>query len=178
MLSQMTNQTLVHATAGGTHVPGWGLLGDFRLLVDVTTLGSLVDRAVDAVCAQLPPLSGDLAATNHKRLLRLLTYSYCICAFATEDIHRNCATDPATRYFTENAVIDHESIRAFRRANRPWIEACLAWVISQLADAPETASACENLAPLSCELQSDSPALQLARRRLELATLLDMALAD
>ena len=165
-------------TTTRTAAPNPALLGDLRLLVDETSLVFEVERAVDAVTSQLPPLVGSPALPGIKRLLGLLTYSYSVGAFATDDIYRLTQFDRAAKYFIGDLVVEPEVLRAFRRANRPWIEACLAQVIGQLAAAADTASACEILSPHLSDLPSDTPALQLARRRVELATLLDMALAD
>ena len=155
------------------------LPGDLRPLVGECILIKLALEAVDVVADQLPlrPTLG-AGSPGPRILLTLLTYSYAAGTFATEDIEWNCQHDAATRYVSGNANLDQDTLRAFRRANRPWIEACLALVL-QLAHRRLRQEAAPSEPERSLLVaEPDSAFLQLARRRLELATLMDMAMAD
>lgn len=155
------------------------LLCDLRLKVGEC---ALIKLALDAVAAFAPELPGWCNPTsggcNPRMLLTLLTYSYAASSHASEDIEWDCQQDPATRYITANVSVDQDTIRAFRRGNRPWIEACLAWVLEHASDPNSTVAATGEHGLANLETPSDSPYLILARRRLELAILMDMAMAD
>ncbi len=163
---------------GFNEPPAADLLGDFRLFIDDSSIVGLVEQAVDEAASRLPqwPCSG--ASPVPGSMLSLLTYSYLICRFASDDIAQSCKSDPAAKYLARGHMPNDEVIRAFRRANRPWIEQCLASVISRVADQATALLARARVNPVSQEFLSDSPALQLARRRVELATLFDMALSE
>lgn len=158
--------------------PGPALLGDFRLFLDDTSIVGLVEQAVEEVTSKLPRLPLWGAATMPRSMLGLLTYSYLVCRFASDDIAQSCKSDPVAKYLSSGHTLNDEAIRAFRRANRPWIEQCLAGVISKVADQPAVLLARAQVNPVSQEFLSDSPALQLACRRVDLATLFDMALSE
>jgi len=154
------------------------LLADFRLFLDDTSIVGLVEQAVDEVASKLPQWPCTGAAPTPRSMLCLLTYSYLVCRFASDDIAQSCKSDPVAKYLSSGHTPNNEAIRAFRRANRPWIEQCLAGVISSVADQPATLLARAQVNPVNQELLSDPPALQLARRRVELATMFDMALSE
>ncbi|MGC8988902.1 MAG: hypothetical protein ACP5MD_02155 [Verrucomicrobiia bacterium] len=154
------------------------LLGDFRLFLDDTSIVGLVEQSADEVASRLPQWRCSGAAPVPRSMLGLLTYSYLICRFASDDIAQSCKSDPVAKYLVGGHMPNDEVIRAFRRANRPWIEQCLAGVISKVADQPAALLARAQVNPVNQEFLSDSPALQLARRRVELATLFDMAISE
>lgn len=163
----------------GTKLENPALLGDLRPVVGECGLIKLALQAVEETASGLPLRSGSVAGRfSHKMLLTLLTYSYAAGSYASEDIEWDCQHDAAARYLSGNPGIDQDTLRAFRRANRPWIEACLAWVLDQVrmakpADGNRTE--CARAMPAS---PSDLCCLGLARRRVELAALMDMAMSD
>jgi hypothetical protein len=97
-----------------------------------------------------------------RTLLTLLTYCYAAGIYASEDIEWACESDAAARYICAKTRPDHEVLRCFRRANRPWIEACLGWVYGKACPTDIAGS----------ELAA------LVRQKLELAIMLDTATAD
>jgi len=97
-----------------------------------------------------------------RTLLTLLTYCYAAGIYASEDIEWACESDAAARYICAKTWPDHDALRCFRRANRPWVEACLGWVYGK---ACPTALASSELAAL-------------VRQKLELAIMVDTATAD
>ncbi|HEY9174874.1 MAG TPA: hypothetical protein VI136_21505 [Verrucomicrobiae bacterium] len=152
---------------------------DLRLRVGECALIKLALEAVAALAPELPawrsPADGSY---NPRMLLTLLTYSYAAGSYASEDIELDCQQDTATRYIAANVHVHRDTLRAFRRANRPWIEVCLAWVLEHAGDTSAAPVLGEQQASPRLGTQPDSTFLIQARRRVELAILLDMALAD
>jgi hypothetical protein len=96
-----------------------------------------------------------VARTPARTLLSLLTYCYARDIIASEEIEWACKEDAGARYLCAGILFLRENIREFRRANRPWIEESLAEVLmSQAATA-------------------DAEAPAVARRKLELAVMMD-----
>jgi len=105
-------------------------------------------------------------------LLTLLTYCYAAGVYGSEDIVDDCRHDAATRYLCANSSPDQDTIRSFRRANREWIEACLACVYGRVGDVMSAQTGREPSAISTGEF------LGLARRKLELAIMIDTAMHD
>jgi hypothetical protein len=155
------------------------LPSNLSTLIGERALFALARQAVDAVDARLPRWQRDPGGDAGPRtLLALLTYCYAAGTYASEDIEWACRHEEAARYVGGNMCPDQDRLRRFRRANRPWIEQCLAWVLERVR---------EQLHPTVGPLESrgaepgnssDLAFLQLARRRVTLATLMDSALAD
>ncbi len=155
------------------------LAGDLRLLVGECALIRLVREAVDVVVRGLP--LGRWQSNprlDSQVLFALLTYSYAAGAHASEDIEWNCQWDPATRRITAAAPVEQDVLRAFRRANRPWIEGCLAWVLEGVAAARQIGVRASRDSQDARVKWPDCAFLEMARRRVELAVLMDMAMAD
>jgi hypothetical protein len=95
-------------------------------------------------------------------LLTLLTYCYAAGIYGSEDIEWACEHDVTVRYICANTLPTQDNIRRFRRANRPWVEACLVWVYGK-----------------ACAAEATSPDLApFIRQKLELAIMVDTATAD
>ena len=136
---------------------------------------ALIDLALAAVQTVGEGLPGPLAAAGRhspQMLLTLLTYCYAAGVYGSEDIEYDCRNDAATRYLCANASPDQDTIRNFRRANRRWIEACLACVYGRAYGV--------RFAPASSEpsLVSSRALFDFARRQVELAIMIDMAMHD
>lgn len=97
-----------------------------------------------------------------RTLLTLLTYCYGSGICGSEEIERACGDDPSVRYLCSRTFPNQEMIRRFRRANRPWLEACLLNVYANAFS--------------SCEAEPGLDAL--VRRKIEAAIMTDTALAD
>jgi hypothetical protein len=95
-------------------------------------------------------------------LLTLLTYCYAAGIYGSEEIEWACEHDSSARYICAKTWPDQDTLRCFRRANRPWVEACLLWVY---------AKACPTQAATT-----DVPAFIC--RKVELAIVVDTATAD
>jgi len=100
-------------------------------------------------------------------LLTLLTYCYAAGVCGSEDIEYDCRNDAVTRYLCANTSPDQDTIRSFRRANRPRIEDCLARVYRSADD----------LAPVPMSRRTTDLTC-LVRRRLELAIMFDTAMCE
>jgi hypothetical protein len=111
-------------------------------------------------------------------LLALLTYCYASGVYGSEDIEWDCQNDPTARSLCGNASPNQETIRRFRRANRPLIEACLACVYGRACGAilPPTRG---ELSPIpKLEARTSAVLLSVARRKLELAVMFDTAMSE
>jgi hypothetical protein len=155
------------------------LAGDLRLLVGECALIRFVRDAVAVVVQALPPGPQRLnTRLDSRMLLALITYGYAAGDYASEDIEWNCQWDPATRQITAAAPVGQDELRAFRRASRPWIEGCLARVLEQVAAARQIGvRECRDGYEVT-EEWPNSVFWDLAHRRVELAILMDMAMAD
>ncbi len=136
---------------------------DLRQVVGERRLIELALEAAHFVGESLPrPVSLSVDQPAPGLLLTLLTYCYAAGIYGSDDIERACESDASARYICAGARPDRDGLRAFRRANRPWIESCLAWVYRRLY--PEASS---------------QPAIAaVVRQKLELAVITDTAVAD
>src|SRR6185436_17910502 len=86
---------------------------------------ALALEAVQTLEDQLPRPPELAGGCSPQMLLTLLTYCYAAGFYGSEDIEWACSNDAAAHYLCGNTAPDEEALRNFRRANRPWIEACL-----------------------------------------------------
>ena len=136
---------------------------DLRSIVGERRLIELALEAAQIVGEALPRPEGTLQDQPSPRmLLTLLTYCYAAGIYASEDIEWACESDAAARYICAKTWPEQDALRCFRRANRPWIEACLGWVYGK-----------------ACPKDIASTALAaLVRQKLDLAILLDTAACE
>jgi len=132
------------------------LVGERRLIELASEAARLVGEGLPRPERLLDGQPGPLM------LLTLLTYFYAAGIYSSEEIEWACEHDASARSICETTGPTAESLRRFRRANRPWVEACLAWVCAVACAAPES----------SAELNA------YVREKLELAVMIDMATAD
>jgi hypothetical protein len=136
---------------------------DLRSTVGERRLIELALEAVQIVGEELPrPVRALQDQPSPKMLLTLLTYCYASGILGSDDIEWACGDDAAARYICANTLPGQDTIRRFRRANRPWVEACLLWVYGKACLADET----------STELAG------FVRQKLELAVLMDTAACE
>ncbi len=99
---------------------------DLRSVVGERRLIELALEAAQFVGEGLPrPEKIREHTPSPKMLLTLLAYCYASGIHGSEDIEWACENDLGVRYICANILPDQNTIRRFRRANRPWIEACL-----------------------------------------------------
>lgn len=152
---------------------------DLRSAVGERRLIELALEAVQIVGEELPRQVRALQdQPSPKMMLTLLTYCYAAEIYGSEDIEWACRHDAAVRYVCGNDAPDQESLRRFRRANRPWIEACLIWVHSKSEAATSPATETEVLPRASLNPRADADLAVLVHRKLELAMLIDTAAND
>jgi|DewCreStandDraft_4_1066084.scaffolds.fasta_scaffold00013_64 hypothetical protein len=150
---------------------------DPRLKWGDRALLRLVWKSVRAVSAHVPPLRIRLpGGPDPRQLLALLTFCYSTGIYATEDIEYAARQGRLPPGLVPRSGLTADLLRAFRRANRPWIEESLARVFARLPEAAAWfTTAAENALPPERHLEACRRA---ARRAVELATLFDTALAD
>lgn len=136
---------------------------DLRSLVGERRLIELALEAAQIVGEALPrPTRSMQDRHSPQMLLTLLTYCYAAGIYAAEDVEWACESDAVVRYICAKTWPNQDALRCFRRANRPWIEACLGWVYGK-----------------ACPTDIASTALAaLVRQKLELAILLDTAACE
>ena len=96
-------------------------------------------------------------------LLALLTFCYAAGIYSSEDVEWDCRNNFAVGCLCANRHPDQDSIRRFRRANRPWIEECLARVYDRACGA---------------EPADEDAGRKFARAKLGLAVMIDTAMSD
>jgi hypothetical protein len=136
-------------------------------------------QAMHAVAARLPRGSGYTdGSTSPRMLLTLLAYCYATGTYGSEDIEWSCRNDADARYITANTCPDQDMIRHFRKANRRWIEECLAWVYAKARGLnPEELNLAEAV-QLGNKMSLSARLLDRARCTVELAILVDTAMSD
>jgi hypothetical protein len=154
-----------------------GLPTDLRQRVGERVLIELALEAAQTVGERLPRPFGAKERCNPQMLLTLLTYCYAAGMYGSGDIEWACSNDTAARYLCANTVPDEETIRNFRRANRPWIEACLTRVYQSACGASVAVSP-EPLSIPGLETRSSAELLNVVRRKLELAIMIDTAMCE
>jgi hypothetical protein len=141
----------------------------------VQALGAAVLTAVRAVPEKSLHRVARLdagAAYQPKPLLALLTYCYTIGAYASEDIERLMRRDEHFRHACGNEFPEALVLRRFRRFNREPIIRCLAQVL-HLSQHQRTPPRLNSLIILGRDI-AESSCLSEARRRVEMAILLDL----
>jgi hypothetical protein len=136
---------------------------DLRQVVGERRLIELALEAAQVVSEGLPHperIAGGQPGPG--MLLTLLTYCYAAGIYASEDVEWACESDSGARYICANVCPDQETIRRFRRANRPWVEACIVWVCSKAFH----------------EAKTNADFTAVVRQRIELAIMMDTATCD
>ena len=155
-----------------------GLPADLRQHVGERALIELALEAGQTVRARLSRPLGPEGQCSPPRLLTLLTYCYASGVYASEDIEYDGRNDPATRHLCANTAPDQETIRNFRRANREWIEACLTCVYQSVCGgAPAPGSRQPRPIP-GRQTRSSAEIVNVVRRKLELAIMIDTAMCE
>ncbi len=111
-------------------------------------------------------------------LLTLLTYCYAAGIYGSEDIEWDCRNDAAARYLCANTFPDQEAIRSFRGANREWIEDCLTCVYQCVYGVTATPMSRERLPIPGPTTRSNAELINVVRRKLELAIMIDTAMCE
>jgi len=110
-------------------------------------------------------------------LLTLLTYCYAAGFYGSEDIEWACSNDAAAHYLCGNTAPDEEALRNFRRANRPWIEACLTSLYEKALGA--SIPTVRGPVPIpGFQKRSRAELGHVVRRKLDLAIMIDMAMCE
>lgn len=155
------------------------LPADLRQRTGERALIKLALAAVETVSVRLPRWSGTAEGRfSPQMLLTLLTYCYAAGVYGSEDIEWDCRNDAAARYICANACPDSDTIRRFRRANRPWIEECLAWMYGEVCGVPSAEMSLEPVRVADCQREPHPELASFVQRKLQLAILIDTAMCD
>ncbi len=158
--------------------PPQNLPADLRASMGEGALSEWARAAAQTVAAGLPSWPGMPAGEfSAPMLLRLLTYCYAAGNYASEDIECDCQNDPTLRHLSANTCPDQDTIRRFRRANRPWIEACLACVYGWACGVTPAPTSRRPSPIPQLKARSSAELLRVARRKLELAIMIDTAMS-
>jgi hypothetical protein len=156
-----------------------GLPADLRQHLGERALSEWALAAMQTVEAQLPSWCGTLeGGASPQMLLTLLTYCYASGTYGSEDIEWDCQNDPTARSICANTCPDQETIRSFRRANREWIEACLACVYGRARGVTSAQTSREPSPIPEFKARTSTDPVSVARRKLELAIMFDMAMCE
>jgi len=112
---------------------------DLRRAVGERRLVELALEAAQVTGEDLPRPKGTAAnQPNPQLFLTLLTYCYASGIYGSEEIEWASQNDVCVHYICGSTFPEAHFLRRFRRANRPWIEACLARVWCKACPVTET----------------------------------------
>lgn len=103
---------------------------DLRRWFDDRTIIRLALDAVQSLERDIPA-AGRGQEMSPRMMLTLLSYCYAVGVYGSEDIVWATRHDPAARYICAHDLPDVEAVRAFRRAARSKIAACLVRMMQQ-----------------------------------------------
>ena len=136
-------------------------------------------EAVEAVAERLPRWCGYTdGSSNPRMLLTLLTYSYAMGTYGSEDVELSCRREAGARYISANMCPDQDIIRHFRRANLPWVEECLARVYAKALGLNPAELGWAEAVPPDNATSWSARLRDCARRTVERAILFDVAMND
>lgn len=159
--------------------PAQKLPADLRPSVGERALSEWALAAVQTVGPRLRSCSGTLeGGFSPQMLLTLMTYCYASGIYGSEDIEWDCQNDPTARAICANTCPDQDTIRRFRRANRPWIEACLACVYGRACGVTSAQTSREPSPIPELKARTSADLIGVARRKLELAIMIDTAMCE
>ncbi|MBI2947463.1 MAG: hypothetical protein HYY23_07445 [Verrucomicrobia bacterium] len=168
-----------------------GFPQDLRLWVDENILVNLVLEAVQSVCEPGIDSRGKsepLPEGRPRVFLTLLTYSYAVGIYASDEIEDRIATEPALRYLSAGARPSWHDLRRFRRQNREIIRGALTrvlriarefrlWSIAKMLDIDS--AWCGRLAAVrTAEYKQTMLVIQAANDRINQAVLRDSMALD
>jgi hypothetical protein len=146
---------------------------DLRVWIDEAKLLTLVFDAVHAIEEEVGSAYGatGLPAGSPRILLTLLTYSYAVGCFASDEIQAKIPFDPSLQYLAAKTCPSANSLRHFRRYHRSILQRSLSnllWLAWQHRDQDATGNR-----------GTPTPLFdQLAMRRVEEAVLADTMALD
>ena len=155
------------------------LPADLRQWVDECHLIKLALEATQRVFSRTAEVGMPTGvALNPQMMLTLLTYSYAAGMHASQDIEWFLYNDPVARYICVGNYPEELSIRRFRRANRQMIEHCLLHVFTEACKLKLADVGPREGKPHRLDAQTYASILEAARRRLQLAVLMDTAASE
>jgi transposase len=150
------------------------LPADLRAWLPEGRLLEVALEAVEVVTSQDAALRGKrFEQFSPAMMLTLLTYCYSTDSFGSEDVQWAAINETTPRYICRLSIPDAQAIRRFRRAYRSWVVKCLVYVLNRaVAEQPTQ----ESFDTMYAETFLDAEAW--ARRKIDLAILMDTAAAD
>jgi hypothetical protein len=140
---------------------------------------ALLELALDAVqmLAMRSPsfCTGCAEGLSPPMMATLLTYCYAAGIYDTEQIEWATSSEPTVKYICAREYPRSQTIRKFRKANRQWIEQCLMYVLIQALVRRLAVPADEPLGAPWLNVEMCVKARDWARRKLELAVMMDTA---
>jgi hypothetical protein len=152
---------------------------DLRLRFGERGLLELALEAVLNVALQGATFHAERSSELSPRMmLTLLTYCYAAGIYGSEDIEWAVGSDATVRYICAHAEPGWPAIRMFRRSNRQWLEQCLVHLLGQAAARWRAGADGQDASAAALPMESYADALAWARRKLELAIMIDTAASD
>ena len=152
---------------------------DLRHWVDECRLIMLALEAAQRVFSRTAAVGMPAnVALNPQMMLTLLTYSYAAGMHASEDIEWASLRDLAMRYICAGSFPDCQAIRRFRRANRQMIEHGLVHVFTEARKLRFAGTGQWEVEDPGFAAQTYASILEVVRRKLQLAVMMDTAAAE
>jgi transposase len=137
-----------------------------------------LDAAHSAAEQMVPVVMPAGGAINRQMMLTLLAYCYASGIHGSEDIEWASQNDPHVGYICGKSRPDSRTIRQFRRANRQAVEHCLVHVFTLALEHRVAESQFDHPGHSRTEAGFYHNLFNTARRRLELAVLMDTAACE
>lgn len=152
---------------------------DLRCWFDERELVELTLDAVQTVAAQSSFFcQKPFEELSPRMLLTLMTYCYTIGMYDSENIEWAGENDATVRYICARTRPEWQTLRRFRKANRQWIEQCLAYLLNRSTARRFAGKGNDSKGHIPILSRSYLAALGCARRRVELAIMMDTAASD
>jgi hypothetical protein len=152
---------------------------DLRCWFDERELVELALDAVQTVAVQSEFFSPKpFEELSPGMLLTLMTYCYAIGMYDSENIEWAEENDATVRYICARTCPEWQTLRRFRKGNRQWIEQCLAYLLNQSRARRFAGNGDRPTGHIPVLSKNYLAALGCARRRVELAIMMDTAASD
>lgn len=156
----------------------WEVPADLRDWVDERTLVALCLAAAQELALPAPrPVSTRAGEPPAPAMVTLLAYCFATGICGSEEVEWAARHDRTARYLCAHRLPDAVAVRRFRRANRSWLERCLAEVCVRAWHLKHTPSAKAGAAA-SAGASMHAAIQEAVRQKFSLAMLLDTAAAE
>ena len=172
-------ESALKSTTGTTLELARELPNDLRAWLGERQLMDLALEAVQTVTLEQPTFGGQRGEQlSSQMMLTLLTYCYATDTYGSEDVEWSAENEFAPGYICAHTRPDWQTVRRFRKANRARIEECLVQVLNRAVTRRFTDVGVEDPWSRLVEVDLLAETTEWARRKIQLAILMDTAASD